>query len=312
MNTGAWVGAVTGQVYQGRRVRGLAAWRPHGRTRQALDHVLTVLDTDRAYWPLTARQVFYRLVGAFDYDKTEAAYKRLLELLNRGRRAGLVSWGAIRDDGAVELAPNIFGTPADFIDAVGAAAARYQLDRQAGQPARLEVWCEAAGMAPQLARVADPLGVPVYSGGGFDSVTAKHEAARRMVAWAAGGSGTRILHVGDFDPSGCAVVDSLADDLGAFCADLGAPGVVAVERVAVTPDQVERFGLPWGPAKAGPGGAMRRTVQAEALTPADLAAELQAALNRHTDAGARAVVLATEARQRAALCQAVERLGGAS
>ena len=299
--TSAWVGAVTGQAYQGRRRRGLAPWAPHGKTRDTLDRVLTVLYDDGDYWPLTARQLFYRLVGLFNYDKSEAGYKRLLDVLNRGRRSGLVPWEAIRDDGAVELAPDAFSGPRGFFNTVKAWAEDYRLDRQQGQPTRLEVWCEAAGMAPQLARVADPLGVPVYSGGGFDSVTAKHDAALRMVARVRAGFPSLVLHVGDYDPAGCAVVDSLADDLAAFCADLGAPGALRVERVAVTPEQVTRYRLPPGPAKLGPGGGMRETVQAEALAPADLAAELRAAVERYIDGDVLAAVLAREAGERARL-----------
>ena len=45
----------------------------------------------------------------------------------------------------------------------------YRLNRQIGQPALTILACEAAGMVPQLARVAHLFGVPVLSGGGFDS-----------------------------------------------------------------------------------------------------------------------------------------------
>jgi hypothetical protein len=41
------------------------------------------------------------------------------------------------------------------------AAAKMQIDRTAGQKHRLAVICEAAGMAPQLARVAQEFGVTV-------------------------------------------------------------------------------------------------------------------------------------------------------
>ena len=38
------------------------------------------------YLPLTAWQIFYRLVGGYDYPKDENAYTRLCEKLNRARR----------------------------------------------------------------------------------------------------------------------------------------------------------------------------------------------------------------------------------
>jgi len=40
-----------------------------------LDQVQAVLDEYQDHLPLTNRQVFYRLVGAFDYPKTESAYE---------------------------------------------------------------------------------------------------------------------------------------------------------------------------------------------------------------------------------------------
>ena len=73
------------------RVRGLAPWQPQRATIDLLDKVQAVLVEYAQYLPLTIRQIFYRLVGAHGYDKTEQAYSRLGEHLNRARRAGLSS-----------------------------------------------------------------------------------------------------------------------------------------------------------------------------------------------------------------------------
>jgi hypothetical protein len=76
---------------------------PHAGTVVLLDQVRSVLDEYLEHLPLTVRQVFYRLVGVYEYDKTEKAYARLAECLNRARRAGVISWDVIRDDGPVIL-----------------------------------------------------------------------------------------------------------------------------------------------------------------------------------------------------------------
>jgi hypothetical protein len=69
------------------RPRGfITDWRPRAETRQLLDQAQAVLDEYRDQLPLTLRQIFYRLVGAHGYEKTELAYKRLTELLNKARR----------------------------------------------------------------------------------------------------------------------------------------------------------------------------------------------------------------------------------
>lgn len=87
----------------------------------------------------------------------------------------------------------------DFWNDTGRRIRDYRRDRQEGQRYRVELWCEAAGMAPQLARVCDEYSVPVFSSGGFASLTAvrliAHRALERIQP-------TILLHVGDYDPSG--------------------------------------------------------------------------------------------------------------
>ena len=73
------------------RVRGLAPWRPSAKTRVLLQQVAEVLVEYRDHLPLTNRQVFYRLVGRYDYPKDEHAYERLGEAMNRARRSGVVA-----------------------------------------------------------------------------------------------------------------------------------------------------------------------------------------------------------------------------
>jgi CheY-like chemotaxis protein len=63
------------------RVRGFALWSPHGATLQLLEQVRAVLVEYEDHLPLTIRQIFYRLVGAYNYEKTERAYARLCEYL---------------------------------------------------------------------------------------------------------------------------------------------------------------------------------------------------------------------------------------
>lgn len=301
---------VTGREYRHTRPRGCAAWNPHAKTRATLEHVRDVLEEYNEHLPLTARQVFYRLVGARGYPKTENGYSALLDILSRARRAGLVPWDAIRDDGATTAAPAHFDGMTGFWAAVEYAARTFRLDRLHGQPRAVELWCEAAGMVPQLARVADPFGVVVYSSGGFDSVTVKHDAAARMAAREVP---TCVLHVGDYDADGCAIVDAAASDVAAFCDDLGASRPEFV-RVALLPEHVTAYNLPTAPPKRRKdsqrlrGGELAETVQAEALEPATLAAIVSAAITSRIDAGAMAHVERQEADARVTLLAALARM----
>jgi hypothetical protein len=79
------------------RSRGFIDWQPRAESRALLSQVEAVLDEYRAYLPLTCRQVFYRLVGAHRYEKSENAYGRMLGVLSNARRSRLLPFNAIRD-----------------------------------------------------------------------------------------------------------------------------------------------------------------------------------------------------------------------
>ena len=70
-----------------------------------LEQIAEVLVTYAEHLPLTLRQIFYRLVARYGYEKTERAYKRLGNLLNMARRARRIDMDAIRDDGLVWQRP---------------------------------------------------------------------------------------------------------------------------------------------------------------------------------------------------------------
>lgn len=243
-------------------------YNPRAKTRVLLDRVQDVLDEYRAYWPLTCRQIFYRLVGAHGYDKSEAAYNRLCHHLANARRARLIPFHAIRDDGVTTFNYGHFDDSDAFLRYVRGLGRHYTRNKLAAQDVHIEVWCEAAGMLPQLKDVAEPFSVPVYSSGGFDSLTAKKRLADRICEIS---KESVILHLGDYDPSGETIFDSVAQDVTAFVKADRPHGFVTVEfcRIALTRDQVSAYDLPTAPAKISThsknwdGG----TCQLEALPP---------------------------------------------
>jgi hypothetical protein len=204
------------------RVRGFAPWSPEKATLALLDQVRGVLDEYAAHLPLTIRQIFYRLVGAHDYEKTERAYQRLAEHLNRARRARSIPMDVIRDDGGTISEPDHWDSAEQFMATIRALAKSFTLDHSAGQAARLVVICEAGGMVPQLARVAHPFGVTVMSGGGFDSTTDRHNFA---AALAGHDRPTEVLHIGDHDPSGVSMFLAFLEDVEAFTRELGGSAI---------------------------------------------------------------------------------------
>jgi hypothetical protein len=192
------------------------------------------------------RQVFYRLVAAFGYEKTEQAYARLGEMLNRARRSGEIPFPSIRDDGVTAVWPMRFASREEFWAMVEEEIEDIQFDRQEGQEQVLEVSVEAAGMVPLVATAVQKYGVPVFSSSCFDSLTAKYNAACRFLDREVP---TVVLHAGDYDPSGIALFEALVD-VTAIYEDLGGDESPEFVRVAVTPEQITRYRLPTAPPKA--------------------------------------------------------------
>lgn len=279
------------------RVRGFAEWNPSADSLLLVKQINTVLAEYSAYLPLTLRQIFYRLVGAHDFPKTKQAYKNLGECLNRARRARMIDMSVIRDGGGTRAEPHFWKDADEFLANMRWQAKELRLDRTAGQPSRLVVTCEAAGMVEQLARVADPYGVTVLSSGGFESTTEKHAFAADLVDQ---DRPTEALLVGDHDNSGVHMAISFDEDVQAFARDLG--GDVTFTRLAVTPEQIRRLRLPTAPPNEGDKRAFAgETCQAEAIAPDELARILRDAITKRLDRAAYDRVLRQERRIQAEL-----------
>ncbi|WP_438297812.1 hypothetical protein [Streptomyces sp. HUAS TT7] len=298
---------VSGRSYRRTRPRGFAPWTPKPDTLLLVDQVRAVLDEYRAHLPMTARQVFYRLVGAFAYPKEERAYDRLQETLNRARRARLIPMDSIRDDRATSAGHSFgYDSPAHFWDSVRSSAEFYARPLTEGQPRAVEVWIEAQGMMPMISDVTKDYGVAVYCSGGFESVCAKHDAAARIAYREVP---TTVLSIGDYDPSGLSIIDAAAEDVEVFVQEMGGTPPTVI-RLAVTEEQITRYGLVTSPQKRTDrrGELMFATVQAEALSPTQLTDLVRAGVEEAVDLRVLERVKAKSERERQRLVTKVQRL----
>ncbi|MEV1049029.1 hypothetical protein [Streptomyces sp. NPDC049916] len=262
-----------------------------------------VLERYSAQLPLTIRRVWYSLISNGVMVKEERTYKQTVELLGMARRSGRIPWEALCDDTEIRAEPLAYEGPDDFRAGLRRAALEYRLGRQAGQPVRLEIVCETAGMVPQLVAVADAYGVPVGSGSGFNALPAKRGAVLRAAA--DGHREVRVFVVSDWDPSGVHLFSALAEDVTAFAA-VDRPGTeVVFERLAVTEQQIAEYQLPTAPQKASDRRSFSgtSTTQAEALPPDVLADVLKTAIAAHRDTRVLAAVLEREEEERRRLLQ---------
>lgn len=263
-------------------------YKPRGATRELLAAVDRVLDEFKDHLPLSERQIFYRLYALGVVDKTEQAYERVCIHVGNARRAGWIPFSSIRDDGVLTYAMDHYEDADHFRRSLRSKAQLYRRNLMANQRNYIEIWCEEAGIVSQVTAVSHQYSIRTFSNGGFNSITSKKDVADHICEE---GKPAVILHLGDHDPSGVKVAKALREDVAAFVKADRPHGLVDVtfERVAVTPEQIERLALPTAPPKlknnSHAKGWVGETCQIAALRPDDLARELRAAIHRHIDRG---------------------------
>ncbi len=317
-------GEVTARRNNGRkRPKGYAPWKPRKATQAILSQVDAVLREYRNHLPLTVRQIFYRLVGAFGYPKTERDYNNLTEKLVRARRAGLIPFEHIRDDSASVMEHLHFDDEEHFYAYVHDLGRSFTLNKLADQDVAIRVYCEAAGMMPQLHDALEPYSVPVYSCSGFDSLTFKHQLARwfsETYTWR--GKVPVMLHLGDYDPDGESIFDVITEDVAAFLRR-DTPHLVTTygrdllfNRVALTEWQVRHYDLPTAPPKESSSRTKNwegsATCQLEALPPDRLRRRVVGTVEGYLNGDALEAAREAEVTARRNIAGALPAAGGAA
>jgi hypothetical protein len=254
-------------------------------------------------------------VAAYGYPKTENFAKSLGDHLTRARRAKMIPFEHIRDDGISLMDHAHFADENAFYKHVREEGNAYKRDKLVRQGLDIRVYCEAAGMMPQLERVCEPYSIPVYSCSGFDSVSAKYQLSTSCwQSFVYRGRRTVILHLGDHDPSGESIFNhGLVQDVHAFLAQdvphKDPREVCDFERVALTQEQVLRLGLETTPPKDTDSRTANWTgsgaCQLEALPPSTLAELLESAIRRRLDMAIYAEDLKAEEEERRRITKAL-------
>jgi hypothetical protein len=301
-------------------------------------------------YDLTLRQLYYQFVARGWIPNNMRSYKRLGEIVNRARLAGLLDWDYI-----VDRTRNLRGTshwtaPGSVIDS---AAQSYRLDKWADQPRRVEVWVEKEALAGVVERVAGEHDVDGFSCRGYVSQSEQWAAARRMLGYLKGGQAVTVLHLGDHDPSGIDMTRDIRDRITTFVTQdwlddhsdmfdgdqakigeilahmrdrIGDVEPIEVRRIALNYDQVQQYDPPPNPAKltdSRAGGYVAQygyeSWELDALPPDVLAQLVRDHIASIRDADAYEVLVARESRERQLLRLAaghwdelVDFLGGAA
>jgi hypothetical protein len=228
--------------------RGFIDWTPNAGTRVLVDQILSVIQSyrDQGVPAPTVRDVMYEVRSRYGYKKTEAFKRRVYRLLSKMRRSGMIRFNEIDDDSPTSRLAGGYASPASFWDGVKLRARVYARNLAQGQPYRMIVLTEGAGKVRQFYSVTREYSIPVYSGGGWESIKLKHDLAEAAAdEYDESGRPTLALPCGDFDPDGVAIFEAGVEDVRAFIAgmnvDAAPEEVFQIERLMLTHDQAEKL-----------------------------------------------------------------------
>lgn len=196
--------------------------------QKTLELLKTVREILAEYdFPVTIRQVFYRLVAAHVIENTSNAYTNLDKHLVNARNEGLIDPDDFEDPTRAPWRPECFVDLSQYKEEVRKG---YRRDKWASQPQHLELWVEKEALVGLLRRVAAPLDIITFACHGWTSFTSLWEAARRFEEI---GKAVHILYFGDFDPPGWVMPESIAGRLHELTSV-----ECTIYRQALTPEQI--------------------------------------------------------------------------
>jgi len=189
---------------------------------------------------LTLRQLYYQFVSRDLIPNTVQSYKRLGDVVNDGRLAGLIDWDAIEDRTRNLRSSPHWSSPRSI---VRACADQFAVDLWATQENYVECWIEKDALVGVIEGICTELDVPYFACRGYTSQSEMWGAAQRLIEREKAGKKTTIIHLGDHDPSGIDMTRDIQDRLELF----GSTAVI--HRIALVYDQIEQYNPPPNPAK---------------------------------------------------------------
>jgi hypothetical protein len=221
------------------------------RKEDVVANIISIVDNyTKQGFVLTLRQLHYQLVKANAIVNHDTAYKKLGDILDDCRYAGVIDWQAIEDRGRVP----ILGYAVDGIeDALRDTADQYKRDRQEGQDTVVEVWTEKDALSGILKRVTDKYHVRLVVNKGYSSSSAMYRAYQRILNAHYDGRKFQILYFGDHDPSGLDMIRDIRDRLSMMLEkgdhQLDPEDAFNIKQIGLTMQQIKQYKLPPNPTK---------------------------------------------------------------
>jgi len=236
-----------------------------------------IMEIAQEIQPFSVRQMFYQLSSAGLCRKVEKDCKNVAgRLLKKLRYEGRMPFDWIVDNTRWMRKPDSWSSLESMLHE------QKKLFRRSlwlEQPAYVEVWVEKDALSGILYQVTQQWDVPLMSVRGFSSISFLHSAAESFETI---DKPIFVYYFGDHDPSGLSISKNIEQKLRAWAPN----SEIHFEKIAVTPEQIERYGLPTRPTKKTDSRSKNfkgESVDLDALSPNTLRQLCENCITQHID-----------------------------
>lgn len=207
--------------------------------------ILEVVDDLQDYFPLTLRQVYYRLVAAGHLENKRSRYSDLSKVIKQMRLDEMLPWNVIEDRTRRVSSKRGYTDAEEFL--------KYQVEGMKyngfsrcmvqGQEKYIELWVEKDALSRVFEDVAWSHCLRCVTCKGYQSISFLKSYAERAERAFQNNQEPVVLYFGDFDPSGVQMFEAAQNSLRN---DFGIMGA-RYERVALNLADIKQYNLPNDP-----------------------------------------------------------------
>jgi hypothetical protein len=257
-------------------------------TTRLIDAAIDIVQQE---YPMTIRQLFYRLVSIAVIENCPAHYQRVSKVMTKAREDGRVPYEWIVDRSRATYESANWKNLDELNESLESICTEYRRDYWQDQPCHIEIWCEKDAVTGSIEEVREEFGLIVEAQRGFTSTTNVGIVTERLLRHYKAGKQIIVLYLGDWDPSGAEIeadvrrrVKLAAERMDGFGFEF------KLQRVAIFKEDIADFNLPPLKVKPADSRAPRfvlahgdQAVELDALPPTELRARLRKAIDSVID-----------------------------
>ena len=213
-------------------------WRPTKDSAALLFECQTLLAQYSG--SITLRQLFYLLVRDGHIEYSEAAYRKVKNLMINARKSGKVPPTTFSYV-VPTTEDTVYGAVDTYIDT---CIQDYRIPRTYNQPNHVEIWVEREPHKIFIESLVSEYDIPIYVTGGYSSFSFVFEAARRIEDSAERRGSPRILYFSDLSPASTNMFESQVSEISNHLSLTREEVEAIMLRVCLEPEHVVKFDLP--------------------------------------------------------------------